>query len=192
MHGGVRISLQVDTATRERALESQLQLARRHLGTAELQAGAQAEQASHDKDAPATSIAEELAHVRPSDRSPTDAPPASSSRLTSAAACLCAGASCNRGAEERCVSLDALVQAGGLPRQNGPAAHTAHAHAWPFLSRFPKPSRRCRPTRRSRAQSWPRATLPSARAAAGTRGACGGSRPAHRAGAPRECRAPQG
>ena len=143
---------------------------------------------SHDKAAPATSTAEELAHVRPSDRSPTDAPPASSSRLTSAAACLCAGASCNRGAEERCVALDALVQAGGLPRQKGPAAHTAHRHG-PSRVAPPKPWRRCRPTRRSRAQSWPRATLPSVRAAAGTRGACGGSRPAHRIGPPRGCRA---
>ena len=77
MHGGVRMPLQVDTATRERSLESQLQLARRHLGTAEQQAGAQAEPASHDKDAPANSIAEELAQVCPSDRSPTDAPPLS-------------------------------------------------------------------------------------------------------------------
>jgi hypothetical protein len=104
---------------------------------------------------------------------------------------LCAGASGNRGAEERCVSLDALVQAGGLPRrQNGPAAHTAHMpDAWPLSSRPPKPWHRCRPTRRSRAQSWPRATLPSARAAAGTRGACAGSRPAHGMGPPRERRA---
>ena len=47
-----------------------------------------------------------------------------------------------------------------------------------LTSRPPKPWHRCRPTRRSRARSWPRATLPSARAAAVT---CGG-RPAPRVG----------
>ena len=50
----------MDTATRERSLESQLA----RLGGAEVQAGAQAEQVEHGKDASATSVAEELAHAQ--------------------------------------------------------------------------------------------------------------------------------
>ena len=50
----------VDTATRERSLESQLA----RLGGVEVQAGAQAEQVEHGKDASAPSVAEELAQAR--------------------------------------------------------------------------------------------------------------------------------
>ena len=50
----------MDTATRERSLESQLA----RLGGVEVQAGAQAEQVEHGKDASAASVAEELAQAR--------------------------------------------------------------------------------------------------------------------------------
>jgi hypothetical protein len=182
--------LQVDTATRERSLESQLQLARRHLGTAEQQAGAQAEPASHDKDPPANSIAEELAQVCPSDRSPTDAPPLSPASHRPPPACAQARAAIE---EQKSVAShwmrsckQAACPAGRMGRRL--TQRTCHMHG-PSRVAPPKPWHRCRPTRRSRAQSWPRATLPSARAAAGTRGACAGSRPAHGMGPPRERRA---